>query len=519
MAEPVRKDLKAAPQKEVISAPAPAQPTPPPDGAALDVFSAVAVATSSAAGGEPVRAGGEARGVPAITRDFTETVNPSQTKEPDSAFSSMIGREDLFGRVSPEVVGRELGIGEEAVSPEAFRSSGRDALEDQVNEAIPQDQPEAAGDRRGRLGTPEDLGVQGAFGTKADLAAGGSGMDLFNVSLPTGGASSARDDLAIMMGMVTAGSNTASAIPSVADDTIPDAPPVDDTAADPLLDQSAVGSPLAAPPTAPPITSLGGRSLVFGGAAGNQNFTTDEAADATGDLGSAIAKLIPGPVGQVANSFFVGWRAGRAIDNATGVGEKAVNAALPHTEAGKFEAEMNRKAAEAEAAAKARDAQKATTSSDTAPAPTISRPSGEGAPEVTPEYLAWRAAGRARHGLGQGGSGDIDPADQGGEAIPSVGPAAGPGLHLAVGMSEEATRNFLLGQPVDDSFGGGGGSFNFGNLPGDRGNIDYGPDSTGAWSNRTENEADALGPYRPGLGINDANSDSEEQDDDADDAT
>jgi hypothetical protein len=137
--------------------------------------------------------------------------------------------------------------------------------------------------------------------------------------------------------------------------------------------------------------------------------------------------------------------------------------------------------------------------------------------------MAVRAAARERLGLGSPGSGDIDPTDDGNESVPSAGPEPGAGVFLQVGLANKATGEFLFGQPAGpESAASGGGSIDFGRLPGDMGNIDYGPDSTGGWSGNTmtENEADALGSFGgSGLSISDANRNDDEDEDTDDDDT
>ncbi|KAA0231811.1 hypothetical protein EDM76_10640, partial [bacterium] len=108
----------------------------------------------------------------------------------------------------------------------------------------------------------------------------------------------------------------------------------------------------------------------------------------------------------------------------------------------------------------------------------------------TPEYMAWRAAARARLGLGESGSGDVDPSEGGAAEDVPGGPAPTP---LEAGQFQKALRDFLIGQPSGVAAIGGG-SIDLGRLPGDSGDIDPGEDDTGAWTSdtRTENESEAL---------------------------
>jgi hypothetical protein len=93
------------------------------------------------------------------------------------------------------------------------------------------------------------------------------------------------------------------------------------------------------------------------------------------------------------------------------------------------------------------------------------------------------------------------------------------------GLQQKAVREFLIGQPAGPAAGThGGGSIDSGRLPGDMGNIDFGPDSTGAWTGNTQTESesealDSLGGS--GLTIEDAhrNDDEEDEEEDSDDAS
>ncbi|WBL35693.1 hypothetical protein O0235_13060 [Tepidiforma flava] len=99
---------------------------------------------------------------------------------------------------------------------------------------------------------------------------------------------------------------------------------------------------------------------------------------------------------------------------------------------------------------------------------------------------------------------DVDPADGASDAPPAGNLSLAETAALQRGMT-----NFLIGNPGDPGVRGGtgGGSVSFGVLPGDRGNIDYGPDAAGQWtgSARTEDPADALSGFGgSGLSIADA---------------
>jgi hypothetical protein len=88
------------------------------------------------------------------------------------------------------------------------------------------------------------------------------------------------------------------------------------------------------------------------------------------------------------------------------------------------------------------------------------------------------------------------------------------------GMAPKVAREFLVGQPGEGIVRGGG-SIDLGRLPGDMGDIDFGPDSTGQWSGNTvtEDEGDALASLGgSGLGIADARRDDEEEEDEEEDS-
>nr|WP_297804961.1 hypothetical protein [Tepidiforma sp.] len=344
---------------------------------------------------------------------------------------------------------------------------------------------------------------------------GGTGSDPFAVSSGRG-AMSGSGELGLMqaaldsMGSGTTGVSPAEGegdarpLPAPGDpyDTIPDGEPVDT-----ILD----GEPVSGKPQPPEANitrwtvTRGGGIVVSGGEDGERNGW-----DAVGDIGAAASRLVVSPVGQVAGAFFYGWRLGRAIDNATGVGDKAATAAAGLTEEGRFAAEMERKAAEAERAARERDAAKQSagqpSAGDTPKAPSASQPP-HGTPPDNPALRAWiyehhkdqiDAMRAGRYGW------DVDPADDASDVPPAGNLSLAETAALQRGMT-----NFLIGNPGDPGVRGGTGSGNvgFGILPGDRGNIDYGPDAAGQWtgSARTEDPASALSGFGgSGLAIADA---------------
>lgn len=387
-------------------------------------------------------------------------------------------------------------------------------------------------------GSPGDgnEAYQGMVESALSAITGGAGSDPFAVTSGRG-AMSGSGELGLMqaaldsLGNGTTGVSAAEGedeprplpAPGEYDDTIPDGEPVDT-----ILD----GEPVSGKPQPPEVNIIrwtvarGGEIVGRGGGDGE-----GDGWDAAGSIGAAASRLIPGPVGQVAGAFFYGWSVGRAIDNATGVGDKAATAAAGLTEEGRFAAEMERRAAEAERAARERDAAKQSAAQanagDAPKAPSASQPIDE-----TPDNPALRAwiyehhkdqidAMRAgRHGW------DVDPADGASDAPPAGNLSLAETAALQRGMT-----NFLIGNPGDPGVRGGtgSGSVSFGVLPGDRGNIDYGPDAAGQWtgSARTEDPADALSGFGgSGLSITDAHgtadaaqaSSSSASDDDSDSA-
>jgi hypothetical protein len=79
----------------------------------------------------------------------------------------------------------------------------------------------------------------------------------------------------------------------------------------------------------------------------------------------------------------------------------------------------------------------------------------------------------------------------------------------------------MVGQPAGDGEGGHGGAVgSLHNLPGDRGDVDFGPDSNGAFTSNplTEEPGDALDSLGgSGLSVTDARRDDDDDEDDDED--
>ncbi len=463
--------------------------------------SAAASSVSGAASAaEVAREAVRARLEPAVSHDLTEE-QPGVTEEAPTTYADRMGVDlgEMLERLNPDVVGREAGIGEGQDAPTALRDSGRDALEAQADAAFDQGGDTGAQGRTpGRMGTPADLGVTGDFGTKAGLGSGssGAGMDLFDVSLPGRGVSGAANDLGLMQGMLPGSGAAVGRIPSVAEgETEPDGEPVTEVDGEPADTVEDVPGP----------------------------DDTEMAAHEDGQWIDHAANFAAA-ANALTRTFKVSYNATRgAIEVAKNFGvdvdEAVTELAVSLTENGQYAAEQETIAAAVQQQAAANDARKAGV-------PPPSNPGREGSGIIgtpTAAEMAWRAAARERLGLGSPGSGDVDPADDGNESVPTVGPEPGAQAFLQAGLANRATGEFLFGQPSGPEAGvRGSGSVGFGNLPGDMGNIDYGPDSTGAWTGntRTESEADALGSFGgSGLSIADAHrsDDDEDDQDDSDD--
>ena len=456
--------------------------------------------TEAAAAAEAAKGAVASRQEPALSRDLTE--ENGGTVEAPASLEERIGitNDDLWKDRGPTDFSG-LRDEEHGEVPASFRDSARAALEGLVAAAFDADDsansgassgsgPAAgligipgtrsggvtgtggagntAGNHRPAEGAGEALGV-GNFGTTAGLDDSDDvGMGAFDVSVPTAGVSGAADDLAILQGLVPDGGADPNATPSVAYDL---------TNSD--LGGAVVGADLA---------MIGGMLVA----------TSAASAAAIGAAGG-LALIAPVAEKPGFNDAAATWAAENLTEN------------------GKYAKEMEAAAAKAQAAAQEREAQKNAGGGTSQPGSSQPvDPDSAGHPELTPGYLAFRAAARERLGLGTPGSGDIDPGREGNEGAPD-----GPPVSVTeFGMAQKAAREVLVGQPGEGIVRGGG-SIDLGRLPGDMGDIDFGPDSTGQWSGNTvtEDEGDALASLGgSGLGIADARRDDEEEEDEEEDS-
>ncbi len=505
-------------------------------GSSLDVFNAPVAGAAASKAATAREAAGQR--LERATTDLDKEQH-SVTTEASTEISDRLneGLDGLLDRAGKEVLGKDTGAGEQQDGTEASRDSGKTGLQRLVDEAFPSDDAasessgagragvaaSAGGSGLGRMGTPEDLGVTGAIGAKADLDGGsGVGLDVFNVNLSTlrgsTAASGSSDELGLLQSIMPGTGGASAGKPSVADGGM-------DT-----LDNTVEG--------------VGGAAGVAGAVAG--------AAGATAAAGGA------GVIAAGAGAY----SATRALDDATGFGQGLVEGIARSTEHAKTDemraALAHRDRVEADHARMDERAKQilldkaideniekqyeleqrlkqgqTPVDADTTNAsgigeskqgtsPGVGDPGPEGSDtggwENALKGAAWRAAARQRLGLGQGGSGDIDPADGGTADVPN-GPAPTP---LEAGLVQKAIREFLVGQPAGaGAVVGGGGSIDLGRLPGDSGDVDPGEGYTGAWTSdtRTESESEALDSLvGSGLTIADAHRDDEDEDDEEDDS-
>ncbi len=494
------------------------------EGSSLDVFNTPAASPAAGGAAAAVKGAVEQRLSDAKTGPSEE--DHSGTIEASTEISDRLNESlaDMLDRAAgDDVLGLGSGAGEQADGTEASRDSGKGGLQRLVDETFRAEET-AGGGGFGQMGTPEDLGVTGAIGAKGDLGGGsGTGLDVFNVNLSTLGASGVANDLAVMQG-IASGSDP-----------------------DPGAGPSAESHPGGAARTVNDVAVITGETVIAGAAVGGGI----GAAGGAIETGVLIASMVGAPVGAtigvaLAGAGGVGYVAGAIVEAQTSEqADRLIEKAVSATEDSKEETEAKAEKARQEAAERRRQREEAEAKkkqeeeakkkqeeelpdgdkdgAGSESTPTTGQtvdPETMGHPELTPEYMAWRAAARERLGLGHGGSGDIDPADNG-EAV-----AGGPPLTVAeAGLQQKAVREFLVGQPAGPAAGAhGGGSIDSGRLPGDMGNIDFGPDSTGAWTGNTQTESesealDSLGGS--GLTIEDAhrNDDEEDEEEDSDDAS
>lgn len=403
----------------------------------------------------------------------------SSTEDSDLVPFLNPGRAELVGQAN-EVFVREEADGGSTSSPGGIVSNA------------------GAGGTFGQVGTPGDLGV-GAFGPTAGLEGTNAiGMDVFDTTIPTGGTSGAANDLALMRGILPQGGADPHAAPSVAaDDALSTA--ITEAKSQEAQAEAAKNAGVT-PPTPAPGTATSSAPKDDG--VPEPGFWTTLVADgptlAVVELVESLS--LPTNISQSQQLQQVEDGLG------TGLGQARVGDIGQQAGVSNLETEM---------------ANMMGGLSKTGKPPGASQPvdpDAAGHPELTPGYLAWRAASRERLNYDPllPGEGATDPGREGTEQVPEGPPVS----NVEAGMAGRAVREFLVGQPGEGIVRGGG-SLDFGRLPGDMGNIDYGPDSTGAWSGdtQTEDESDALGSLGgSGLSIADLNNDEEEEDDDSDDS-
>lgn len=454
----------------------------PGGGSSLDVINAPAAASAAPSAVKAKEAASQP--LERSTSDPGKEERPVTT-EASTELSDRLneGLDDMLDRAPKEVLGKDTGAGEQDDGTEASRDSGKGALQSLVDEAFPVGDSASGSAGTGSMGTPQDLGVTGAIGAKADLSSGsGAGLDVFDVSasgLKGSTAASGSSDELGLLGSVLSAKGPSDKSPGVAD-----APAGSGGAGE--GEQTVVdGEPEDTVPSGTPVDDESTQE---------DTIQVDEFIPSLRQVVDAVEQVAP---------YIV---TGAIIAGAAAAAAAAPAAAIPAAAAALL----------------------AVTATEEAPAgggktPDASDPGPEGSDtggwEDALKGAAWRVAGQQRLGLGQGGSGDIDPAEGGtAEDVPG-GPAPTP---LEAGLVQKAIREFLVGQPAGAVVSGGG-SLDLGRLPGNSGDVDPGDGYTGAWTSdtRTESESEALDSFGgSGLTIADArrkDDDDDEEEDDSDD--
>lgn len=530
-------------------------------GSSLDVFNAPAAgsAASKAAAAREAAAKPLDNETPGLAREEERT----GTNEASTGIAERLneGFEDILDRAGKEVLGEDMGAGEQEDDTEASRDSGKGGLQRLVDEAFPADDGASessgaggsvagesggggggsgsgaagatagggSGSAGGSMGTPEDLGVTGAIGPKGDLDSGSDvGLDVFNVNLSglrgSTAASGDSDELGLLQGIVPETGGASAGKPSVADGGM-------DT-----LD-NAVGGVGGAAGVAGAIAGAAGAAAVAGGAGviatGAGAYSAARALDDATGFGQGLVEGIARSTEHAKTDEMRAVLAHRArveADHAR-MDERAkqilLDKAIDENIQKQYELEQRLKQGQTPVDADTTNAS-GTGESKQGTSPGAGQP-GDPGPEGSDtngwenalKGAAWRAAGRARLGISQGGSGDIDPSEGGAAEAVHSGPAPTP---LEAGQAQKAMREFLVGQPSGTAVGGGG-SIGAGTRPGDSGDIDPGEGHTGAWTSdtRTESESEALDSFGgSGLTIGDAHrkddeDDEEENEDDSGD--
>lgn len=504
-------------------------------GSSLDVFNAPAA--GSAASKAAAAREAAAKPLENETLGLAREEERTGTNEASTGIAERLneGFEDILDRAGKEVLGEDMGAGEQEDGTEASRDSGKGGLQRLVDEAFPADDgaSESSGAGRagisasagggvglGRIGTPEDLGVTGDIGATGDLDSGsGVGLDVFDVNLSglrgSTAASGDSDELGLLQGIVPETGGASAGKPSVADGGM-------DT-----LD-NAVGGVGGAAGVAGAIAGAAGAAAVAGGAGviatGAGAYSATRALDDATGFGQGLVEGIARSTEHAKTDEMRAVLAHRArveADHAR-MDERAkqilLDKAIDENIEKQYELEQRLKQGQTPVDADTTNAS-GTGESKQGTSPGAGQP-GDPGPEGSDtngwenalKGAAWRAAGRARLGISQGGSGDIDPSEGGAAEAVHSGPAPTP---LEAGLAQKAMREFLVGQPAGAAVTGRG-SIGAGTLPGDSGDVDPGEGYTGAWTSdtRTESESEALDSLGgSGLTIGDAHRKDDAEDD------
>lgn len=491
------------------------------EGSSFDVFNAPAAGPAAGAAAA-VKGAVEQRLSDAKTGPSEE--DHSGTIEASTEISDRLNESlaDMLDRAAgDDVLGLGSSAGEQEDGSDASRDSGKGNLQGLVDEAFAAEATGGGAGGLGRIGTPEDLGVTGAIGAKGDLGGGsGTGLDVFNVNLSTLGASGVANDLAVMQGVASGSDPDPGAGPSVADDESGGVAllkqAIQEANAEAAARSSESTGSGSTGSTAPSTTPAGSTPKGDGNSGQGSSQSGEQPSTVTRALEWLSQAIYDRPLMGEAGGGGTGGQGNvntaeqmKLVDD--GLGAKPEDSTTIG-QALKGQGVNNLETAVSQALGSGKKGPGKTQD------PGAEGSDVKGLP--TPEYLAWRAAARERLGLGHGGSGDIDPADNG-----EAGPGGPPLTVAEAGLQQKAVREFLVGQPAGPAAGThGGGSIDSGRLPGDMGNIDFGPDSTGAWTGNTQTESesealDSLGGS--GLTIEDAhrNDDEEDEEKDSDDAS
>ncbi len=486
------------------------------DGGGKGDSAATPVAVANPAVAAAARAGeaSKNREEPAFQGDPDNPADGPKEPGTDPGGRVPAGITDLTGAADKGVPTRTGAADDGADSAAPFIDSGRAALEAQVDAVLGSGEAAASAPSGSTVGstgsadmrpkgTPADLGMTGDPGGQGGQTS--IGMDVFDTALPARGVATASGELGILQGMLPASGadpNADSAAPSVASEWGRD----DVKKVDDVVD----GVTGAAGVTGAILAGAGGSGVALAGAgviaAGGGAYAATRKLDEATGVGAAAVEAV---VSASEHDHAARMRAVLAQNKRI----EAEFKKLVAEEAEKKAAEEEQKKKEEEDANGQTPANADTTNADGSGAsssagPTTGTPIDPdvaGHPELTAGYMAWRAAGRERLGLGTplDGKGDTDPAREGTDSAASgsgrtdtvtSGGGSGSKMNLTIGMMDTAWRQFLVGQPVEGQTRGGQFEPSGGTLPGDMGNIDFGPDSTGQHTSdtRTDEPEDAL---------------------------